>query len=139
MEQWYRRVGDPRTEAGMQALVQASPITHADNIKKLLLIGQGANDPRVVQAESDQIVEAMKAKNIPVTLRAVPRRRPWLRAAGEQQGVQRGDRGLGTCLGGRVQPIGGDFAGSSITVPTGAGDVPGLAEALQAHTQEVKK
>lgn len=67
MEQWYRRVGDPRTDAGKQLLLDRSPITHVDSIKRPLLIAQGANDPRVIQAESDQIVEAMKAKNIPVT------------------------------------------------------------------------
>jgi hypothetical protein len=39
---------------------------------------------------------------------------------------------LGQCLGGRVQPIGNDFAGSSIQVPTGADGVPGVAQALQA-------
>ncbi len=140
MEQWYRRVGDPRTEAGMQALVQASPITHVDNIKKPLLIGQGANDPRVVQAESDQIVEAMKAKNIPVTYVLFPDEGHGFARPENSKAFNAVTEGfLGTCLGGRVQPIGGDFAGSSITVPTGAGDVPGLAEALQAHTQEVKK
>lgn len=140
MEQWYRRVGDPRTEAGMQALVQASPITHVDNIKKPLLIGQGANDPRVVQAESDQIVEAMKAKNIPVTYVLFPDEGHGFARPENSKAFNAVTEGfLGTCLGGRVQPIGGDFAGSSITVPTGADDVPGLAEALQAHTQEVKK
>ncbi|MCR6664259.1 MAG: S9 family peptidase [Luteimonas sp.] len=140
MEQWYRRVGDPRTEAGMQALVQASPITHVDNIKKPLLIGQGANDPRVVQAESDQIVEAMKAKNIPVTYVLFPDEGHGFARPENSKAFNAVTEGfLGTCLGGRVQPIGGDFTGSSITVPTGAGDVPGLAEALQAHTQEVKK
>lgn len=46
---------------------------------------------------------------------------------------------LGTCLAGRVQPIGEDFKGSSITVPTGTEGVPGLAEALKAHKVESKK
>ena len=44
---------------------------------------------------------------------------------------------LGQCLGGRAEPI-GDLAGSSIEVPTGADIVPGLAEALEAHTPEVR-
>ncbi|NLX56176.1 MAG: hypothetical protein GXY58_13790, partial [Planctomycetaceae bacterium] len=46
---------------------------------------------------------------------------------------------LAQCLGGRAQPIGDDFKGSSITVPTGADGVPGLAEALQSHTQDVRR
>src|SRR3546814_2543632 len=64
MEQWYKRVGDPRTDEGKQLLLDRSPITHVDKISKPLLIGQGANDPRVVQAASDQIVEAMQAQGI---------------------------------------------------------------------------
>jgi dipeptidyl aminopeptidase/acylaminoacyl peptidase len=67
LDMFYTRVGDPRTEAGKQFLLSRSPLTFADRIKKPLLIGQGANDPRVKQAESDQIVKAMKAKGIPVT------------------------------------------------------------------------
>ena len=56
---------------------------YVDKIKRPLLIGQGANDPRVKQAEADQIVEAMKAKRHPGHLRALSRRGPRLRAAGE--------------------------------------------------------
>ena len=44
----------------------ASPVFHADKIKAPLLIAQGANDPRVAKSESDQIVEALKRKNIDV-------------------------------------------------------------------------
>jgi hypothetical protein len=44
-----------------------SPLTHVDEIKKPLLVGQGANDPRVKRQESDQIVRAMDAKKLPVT------------------------------------------------------------------------
>ena len=43
-----------------------SPLFHIDNIKAPLLIGQGANDPRVKQAEADQIAFAMADKGIPV-------------------------------------------------------------------------
>ena len=66
-EEFATRVGDPRTEEGKKLLADRSPITKVDAIKKPLLIAQGANDPRVKQAESDQIVKAMKDKNIPVT------------------------------------------------------------------------
>ena len=47
-------------------LKSRSPLFRASQIKKPLLIGQGANDPRVKQAESDQIVEALRKANIPV-------------------------------------------------------------------------
>ncbi len=66
-EQMFRRVGDPRTDAGKALLDERSPLTYVQNISKPLLIGQGANDPRVKQAEADQIVAAMQAKKIPVT------------------------------------------------------------------------
>ena len=63
---------DPETEEGKAFLKERSPLTHHHKITKPLLIAQGANDPRVKQAESDQIVEAMKSKNIPVTYALYP-------------------------------------------------------------------
>lgn len=59
--------GDPDTQQGIEFLKSRSPLSFVSNIKKPLLIGQGANDPRVKQAESDQIVAAMKANKIPGT------------------------------------------------------------------------
>ena len=60
-------IGDPSTEEGLALLRERSPVHHADRICRPLLIGQGANDPRVKRAESDQMVAAMKANGIPVT------------------------------------------------------------------------
>jgi len=59
---WHKRVGNPDTEE--EFLKSRSPLFKVDQIKIPLLIGQGANDPRVKQAESEQIVEAMKSKGI---------------------------------------------------------------------------
>lgn len=59
--------GDPDTQQGIEFLKSRSPLSFVSNIKKPLLIGQGTNDPRVKQAESDQIVAAMKANKIPGT------------------------------------------------------------------------
>ena len=98
------RVGDPRTEDGKQLLLDRSPLTHVDQIKKPLLIGQGANDPRVKQAESDQIVEAMKAKNIPVTYVLFPDEGHGFARPENSKAFNAVAEGfLGTCLGGRVQ------------------------------------
>jgi dipeptidyl aminopeptidase/acylaminoacyl peptidase len=47
-------------------MTAASPVFHVDKIKAPLLVAQGANDPRVNKAESDQIVEALKARGIDV-------------------------------------------------------------------------
>ena len=125
------RVGDVETEEGRALLTERSPLRRADQIKKPLLIGQGANDPRVKQAESDQIVDAMKARNIPVT---------YVLYADEGHGFARPENRksfnavteafLAETLSGRVEPIGADFEGSSIEVPHGADFVPGLQEGL---------
>ena len=61
---WYEMVGDP--EKDKELLTSASPVFHVDKIRAPLLVAQGANDPRVNKAESDQIVEALKARGIDV-------------------------------------------------------------------------
>ncbi len=60
---FHKRVGNPDTEE--EFLKSRSPLFKVDQIKIPILIAQGANDPRVKQAESEQIVEAMKSKDIP--------------------------------------------------------------------------
>ena len=132
-----KRVGDPNTEEGRAILEAASPLNSVDNITKPLLIAQGANDPRVKQAESDQIVAAMQEKGIPVTYALFPDEghgfaRPENRLA--FYGVTEGF--LSACLGGRTEPIGDDFEGSSLTVPAGAAFVDGLLQALEGFTPE---
>jgi dipeptidyl aminopeptidase/acylaminoacyl peptidase len=63
-EMFYEMVGHPEKEP--ELLRGASPLFHADRIRAPLLVAQGANDPRVKKAESDQIVEALKARGIDV-------------------------------------------------------------------------
>ncbi len=60
------RMGDPDTEEGRARLERQSPLNHVDKIQRPLLVIQGANDPRVKQAESDQIVVAMREAGLPV-------------------------------------------------------------------------
>ena len=60
----YEMVGHPENDKEM--LTSASPLLHVENIKVPLFIAQGANDPRVKKTESDQIVEALKARGIEV-------------------------------------------------------------------------
>jgi len=60
----YTELGDPVKDKEM--LKEISPVFHADKIRKPLLVLQGANDPRVVKAESDDIVAAVKKNNVPV-------------------------------------------------------------------------
>ncbi len=125
------RVGDPATEEGRALLKERSPLTYADRIERPLLIAQGANDPRVKQAESDQIVQAMKAKEIPVTYVLYPDEGHGFARPENRLSFHAITEGfLAEHLGGRFEPIGDDFAQSSVTVPTGAQAVPGLKEAL---------
>ena len=130
-EQMYRRVGDPRTESGKALLKERSPLSHVDNIRKPLLIGQGANDPRVKIAEANQILAAMEAKKIPVTYVLYPDEgHGFARAPNRTSFYAVAEAFLSHCLGGRFEPVGADFKGSSITVPTGVDYVPGVKEAL---------
>ena len=63
-QMFYEMVGNP--EDDKELLEEISPVFHVDKIKVPLFVAQGANDPRVKQAESDQIVEALKLKGIDV-------------------------------------------------------------------------
>lgn len=60
----YDEMGDPATDAERHTRI--SPLFHAANIKKPLLVIQGANDPRVLQIESDELVAAVRKNNVPV-------------------------------------------------------------------------
>lgn len=125
------RMGDPDTEEGRALLIERSPLTHVDQIRRPLLIGQGANDPRVKQAESDQIVEAMQARSIPVTYVLYPDEgHGFARPPNRLSFNAVTESFLGECLGGRVEPIGDAFEGATLQVPHGAEFVPGLAQAL---------
>jgi dipeptidyl aminopeptidase/acylaminoacyl peptidase len=131
------RVGDPSTDAGKKLLVERSPLTRADQIKRPLLIGQGANDPRVKQAESDQIVQAMQSKNIPVTyLLFSDEGHGFVRPANNLAFNAVMEAFLAKNLGGRYEPIGDAFEGSSIAAPAGANDVPGLAAKLKERGEK---
>ncbi|WP_312160856.1 S9 family peptidase [Phenylobacterium sp.] len=132
--QMYLRMGDPGTPEGAALLKERSPLSKADQIRKPLLIGQGANDPRVNQAESDQIVKALQAKNIPVTYVLFP---------DEGHGFARPENSIAfyavsehfleRCLGGRAEPFGDALDTSTMTVPSGAQFAPGLEAALAAR------
>ncbi|GAA1094569.1 S9 family peptidase [Pseudonocardia alni] len=63
---WYRYAGDPDVPEQAADLAARSPITMVDRIRTPLLVAQGANDARVVQAESDNIVASLRERGVPV-------------------------------------------------------------------------
>jgi len=131
IELFATRIGDHRTEEGRAFLTERSPLTYVDQIQRPLLIGQGVNDPRVPQAESDQIVQAMQERDIPVTYLLYPDEgHGFARPENSMSFFAVTEAFLTDYLGGRYEPIGDDFEGSSITVPVGDEHVPGLTEAL---------
>jgi dipeptidyl aminopeptidase/acylaminoacyl peptidase len=136
---FHRGIGDPSTEEGRAEAEKRSPLHKADQIRVPLLIGQGANDPRVTVIESEQIVDAMTQAELPVTYALFP---------DEGHGFARPENRLAffalmegflaeNCLGGRYEPIGNALAGSSLRVEAGAEDVPGLEEALAGFKPKI--
>ena len=131
VKQFHERMGDPSTEEGLALMRAASPLHKADQIVRPLLIAQGANDPRVKQSESDQIVGAMQAAGIPVTYVLYP---------DEGHGFARPENSiafyavaenfLSACIGGRAEAIGDVLKPSSAQIVDGAEHVQGLTAAL---------
>tara|TARA_A100001391_G_scaffold114330_2_gene77214 strand:+ start:32140 stop:34095 length:1956 start_codon:yes stop_codon:yes gene_type:complete len=121
VKQFHERMGNPTTPEGLEFLKSISPLYKASEIVKPLLIGQGANDPRVKQAESDQIVSAMEAADIPVTYVLFP---------DEGHGFHRPENNiafnaitegfLARYLGGRAEAAGDTVAKSTAQIPNGA-------------------
>lgn len=131
IEMFATRMGDNRTEEGKKFLESISPLFKVDKIKKPLLIGQGANDPRVKQTESDQIVKAMQEKNIPVTYVLFPDEgHGFARPENSLSFFAVTDLFLAKHLGGRSEQIGEDFNGSSIQIPSGSDQIESLGEAI---------
>jgi dipeptidyl aminopeptidase/acylaminoacyl peptidase len=131
LDQVTKRIGDHRTEDGRKFLLSVSPITHVDRIKKPLLIGQGANDPRVKQVESDSIVKAIQAKNIPVTYVLYPDEgHGFARPENRKSFNAVSEVFLAQCLGGPYEPFGKDLQGSTLTVPAGKENIATLGDAL---------
>ena len=124
---WKARMGDYTTEAGRQFLQERSPLNHIDRIVRPLLIGQGANDPRVKASESDQIVAAMKERGIPVTYVYYPDEGHGFRRPENRRSFTAVvEAFLAKHLGGRFEPVGDDFAGSTIQFKAGRELIPGI-------------
>lgn len=101
---FYLRMGDPTTEEGKAQLIRQSPLTHANKIKTPLLVAQGANDPRVNKAESEQIVTALRNRNFPVEYILAPDEgHGFARPVNNMAMLAEAEKFLATYLGGRYQ------------------------------------
>jgi dipeptidyl aminopeptidase/acylaminoacyl peptidase len=134
VELWSTRVGDFRTEEGRSFLAQRSPLTFVDQISSPLLIGHGANDPRVKRSESDQIVQSMRAKGIPVTYVIYPDEgHGFARPENRLSFYAVTEHFLSDHLGGRAEPLGDDLADSSIKIPVGGERIAGMAGGFESN------
>jgi len=112
-----RRIGNIDDPADKQLLESASPLFSADRIKMPLLIGQGANDPRVKQAESEQIVAALEKHGLGVTYVVYSDEgHGFARPENTMDFNARAEAFLGQFLGGRVEPLPGDRIPGSTAV-----------------------
>jgi dipeptidyl aminopeptidase/acylaminoacyl peptidase len=124
---WKRRLADPETKEGRQWLIEHSPLIRVDRIVRPMLIGQGMRDVRVKPQESEQIVQAMQKRQLPVT---------YVTFADEGHGFVRQENRiafnavvetfLAQHLGGEAEPIGDAFSGSTIKFESGRELIRGI-------------
>ncbi len=101
---FYKRMGDPRTPEGLAQMKRQSPHAHADKIKTPLMVVQGANDPRVKQRESDQIVVALRDRKYPVEYILAPDEgHGFARPVNNMAMIAASEKFLAKHLGGRYQ------------------------------------
>ena len=112
------RMGNVDDPKDADLIKNASPLFKADRIKVPLLIGQGANDPRVNKAESEQIVSAIEKNGGRVTYVVYSDEgHGFARPENRLDFNARAEAFLGSCLGGRVEPAAGERqAGSTAEV-----------------------
>ncbi len=133
IEMFKTRVGDHTTEEGREELRARSPLFKVENIERPLLIAQGANDPRVKQEESDQIVEAMQESGIPVSYVLYPDEgHGFAREPNRLSFYAATEAFLSAHLGGEYEPATAEeFADSTMTIPEGLYGIPGFAEVVE--------
>jgi dipeptidyl aminopeptidase/acylaminoacyl peptidase len=113
-----QRMGNVDDPKDAELVKNASPLFKANQIKKPLLIGQGANDPRVNKAEAEQIVDAIEKNNGSVTYVIYSDEgHGFARPENSIDFNARAENFLAQCLGGRAEPLTGEkVAGSTATV-----------------------
>ncbi|MGA3042719.1 MAG: prolyl oligopeptidase family serine peptidase, partial [Bryobacteraceae bacterium] len=150
---FYQRMGDPGTPEGKAQLQRQSPLNSAGKIKTPLMVVQGANDPRVNKAESDQIVIALRDRGFPVEYLVAPDEgHGFARPVNNMAMFAASEKFLAHYLGGRYQE---DMTPEVATrlkeitvdpktvvlarkVDTGAVSAPKIATPMQAGTYKYK-
>ncbi|TVR40568.1 MAG: S9 family peptidase [Bacteroidia bacterium] len=104
-EMFHERMGDPSTPEGKAQLIRQSPLFSADQIVAPLMVVQGQNDPRVLKAESDQIVVALRDRGFPVIyLNAPDEGHGFARPVNNMAFIAAMEKFLSEHVGGRYQP-----------------------------------
>jgi dipeptidyl aminopeptidase/acylaminoacyl peptidase len=104
LKTFYVRMGDPSTPEGRERLERQSPLNSADQIVAPLLVVQGQNDPRVIKAESDQIVVALRERGFPVEyINAPDEGHGFARPVNNMAFVAAAEKFLASHIGGRYQ------------------------------------
>jgi dipeptidyl aminopeptidase/acylaminoacyl peptidase len=116
-------VGNPDDPADSELLANASPLFAADRINIPMLIAQGANDPRVIQSESDQIVGAIEKNGGQATYVLYPDEGHGLvRPPNNVDFMARAERFLAKHLGGRYEPMEGERIPNSTAIVRAIGN-----------------
>ncbi|MGI4776451.1 MAG: S9 family peptidase [Janthinobacterium lividum] len=138
IEDFKKRVGPWDTEEEREFLASISPINYIDKITKPLFIAQGAHDPRVKQKESDQIVSAMRSKNIPVVYALYDNEgHGFARPENKLSYFAMIEKFLSGVLGGEAQPIGDDLIGTNFSLDGNKNISPSAVE--QIITEAISK
>lgn len=124
---WRNRVGDWSSEAGRAELGAQSPLHHVEGIRCPVLIAQGGNDPRVVQAESDQLAKQLAAHGSEIAYLLFPDEgHGFYQQTNETAFFAAVETFLAGYLGGAAEPPGPALTQSSLTVVRGGDFLPGF-------------
>lgn len=124
----YQRIGDARTGAGRDILRQHSPLFHASQMRRPLMLAVGPREGRGLRGEADQIAQALRSRRAALTYLVFPDEgRELVRQANRLSYFAVLEQFLGECLGRRIEPVGTAFQGATINVFDGASSVPGLS------------
>ncbi len=123
---WRRFVGDPSNVQERAEMLSRSPISKLDALRSPLLIGQGANDPRVTAQDTDRLVETLSERGATIVYLHFPDEGHGLARAENRLAFHAVAEGfLAQCLGGRAEPVGRALENSSVEILYG-GEFVGL-------------